>query len=43
MDEGLKILLGATVADAAARPLQWIKKTKASKEIISHKKNLINI
>ena len=24
-------------------PLQWIKKTKASKEIISHKKNLINI
>ena len=23
--------------------LQWIKKTKASKEIISHKKNLINI
>ena len=24
-------------------PLQWIKKTKASKGIISHKKNLINI
>jgi len=34
MDEGLKILLGATVADAAARPLHWIYDPKKLKSYI---------
>ena len=45
MDAGLKILLGATVADAAARPLHWIydlKKLsliKGKKDIAFFKEN----
>ena len=40
MYEGLKILLGATVADAALRdrniPLAWIKKTTHAKKILEY-------
>ena len=34
MYEGLKILLGATVADAAARPLHWVYDPKKLKSYI---------
>ena len=33
---GLKILLGATVADAAARPLHWIYDSKKLKSFIRY-------
>ena len=33
MYEGLKILLGATVGDAAARPLHWIYSDKKLKKL----------
>ena len=40
MDEGLKILLGATVADAAARPLHWIYQSKKLRNFIKGKKDI---
>ncbi len=40
MYEGLKILLGATVGDAAARPLHWIYSDKKLKSYIKGKKNI---
>ena len=41
MDESLKILLGATVADAAARPLHWIYQSKKLRNIIKGKKDIV--
>ena len=40
MDAGLKILLGATVADAAARPLHWVYDSKKLKSFIKGKKDI---
>jgi len=40
MYEGLKILLGATVADAAARPLHWVYDPKKLKSYIKGKKDI---
>ena len=40
MYEGLKILLGATVGDAAARPLHWIYDPKKLKSYIKGKKEI---
>ena len=40
MYEGLKILLGATVADAAARPLHWVYDPKKLKNYIKGKKDI---
>ena len=40
MDEGLKILLGATVADAASRPLHWIYQSKKLRSFIKGKKDI---
>ena len=40
MYEGLKILLGATVADAAARPLHWVYDAKKLKSYIKGKKEI---
>ena len=40
MYEGLKILLGATVADAAARPLHWVYDPKKLKSYIKGKKEI---
>ena len=37
MHEGIKILLGATVADAAARPLHWCYDPKKLKNYIKKK------
>ena len=40
MYEGLKILLGGIVADAAARPLHWIYSNKKLKSYIKGKKDI---
>ena len=40
MYEGLKILLGATVGDAASRPLHWIYNEKKLKSYIKGKKEI---
>ena len=40
MYEGLKILLGATVADAATRPLHWVYDPKKLKSYIKGKKEI---
>ena len=40
MYEGLKILLGATVGDAASRPLHWIYNEKKLKSYIKGKKDI---
>ena len=40
MHEGLKILLGATVADAASRPLHWCYDSKKLKNYIKGKKDI---
>ena len=41
MFEKLHIFLGATVADAAARPLHWVYNEKKLKSFIKNKKNII--
>ena len=40
MNEGLKILLGGIVADAASRPLHWIYSDKKLKSYIKGKKDI---
>ena len=40
MFEKLYIFLGATVADAAARPLHWVYNEKKLKSFIKNKKNI---
>ena len=40
MSLGYHIFLGATVADAAARPLHWVYDPKKLKAYIKNKKNI---
>ena len=39
-EKGIKIFLGATVADAAARPLHWVYNSKKLKSYIRGKKDI---
>ena len=39
--DNLHIFLGATVADAAARPLHWVYDPKKLKSILKEKKKLL--
>ena len=38
MHVGIKIFLGATIADAAARPLHWVYDPKKLKNILKEKR-----